>query len=221
MITALILTGLLAHRHEDAWTLKMPYEKGKKVVWTSKIHATADGMDHDATMDLVLTPGDTAPGGRKVNYAWEKLELDGNPVQIPATYDVIMDDTGVVQDKTGTDEDEIRRYASIYSFSYPKDPVKVGDKWKVEVTPKASGAQKITYTFEVKEATKVKDKDVLKITSVETEAGSSGIHNEGTWYVNHDGAIVKFKLDVTNWVVPFAGSQAAVNAVIEGETQSK
>jgi hypothetical protein len=168
-------------------------------------------------MHLVLTPGEKIEtGGRKMTLEWEKVELDGSPQELPVKYTLAIGDDGVVREKLGDDADSVRRFASVYSFAYPDKPVKVGDKWTVDITPKEKDAGKISYTFEAKEVSKVGDQDVLKISSTETETGNDGIKNTGTWYVAHDGSILKFKLDIKNWVVPVTGPDP-VDAVITGE----
>lgn len=217
MITTLILTSLLVRQSADAWDIKPNYTVGKKVTYDAQIKAESRGENHDAALQLVLTPGEAIEGGlHKTTIAWEKLELDGNAMDIPVSYTLAVGADGVVRDKTGTDEDSVRRWAAVFSFPYPDKPVKVGDKWTVDVTPKAKDAGKITYACEAKEAGKVGDQDVLKVTCTETEAGDGGMKNSASWSVAKDGSILEFKLTVENWVVPFAGPNA-VNGTITGK----
>lgn len=217
MIATLLMTAMMAKQSSDAWDIKPNLTAGKKMVWSAKINATVSGMTHDASMQLVLTPGDKIEGGgQKLALAWEKIEFDGAPMDIPASYTLNVGADGVVRDKIGDDDDKIRRFASIYGFAYPAAPVKVGDKWTLDVTPATKDAAKISYTFEAKEVTKVGDIDALKVASTETEAGTDGIKNTGTWFIGHDGTILKFKLEVKNWVVPFAGPDL-VDATITGD----
>jgi hypothetical protein len=179
--------------------------------------ATVGPEQHVAKMDLVITPGDAAENGeRKTKIEWQKLELDGNEMDMAQIWQATIGKDGILREAIDPKDDEYRRFLSVYSFGYPDKAIKVGDKWSVEVSPKSAGAKKMKYDFEAKEISKVGDKDAMKIESTQKEEGENGLKSDGTWWIGKDGAVLKFKLDVKNWIVPFAGN-GPIDAKITGD----
>lgn len=208
IVAALIASSLLARaRTADAWDIKPSFETGKKLAWAVAANISMSGTDVTAKFDHVVTPDEAdKDGNRKLKISWTNVQVNGGDSEAPEPFEVkIGSDGGFKECLTPTD-DEYRRVLSPFSFAYPPKPVQVSDKWTIEVTPKAASAKKMKYAFEAAEVTKVGDTDVMKITSKMTEDGPDGMSSDGTWWVAKDGSIVKFKLDLKNWIVPFAGA---------------
>lgn len=216
MIATLMLSALLSSS-QDAWELKPPFETGKKVGWSVSVSAQIQGMDIEAKFDHFVTPEAPASDGvRVLKIDWMNTNVNGQPDETPQAFDVKVGSDGTLQQVTSPAEDEYRRCLSVFAFVYPAQPVKVGDKWTSEYTAKANGAKKMKSSYEVAELTKIGETDVLKIVGKLEEEGEGGISSANTWWVAKTGAIVKFKLDVKNWVVPFTGA-GAFDATIAGE----
>ncbi|AIE84105.1 hypothetical protein [Fimbriimonas ginsengisoli] len=218
MIATLLVTGLLVAPRQDAWEIKPTFAKDKTITWKLDIDADLGGNQHKAKMDMLFTPGEAAENGdRKTKIEWQHVEMDGNEQELPANWQATVAKDGSIREALDPADDDYRRFLSIFSFSYPDKAVKVGDKWTLDLTPKAKDAKKMSYTFEAKEVEKVGGKEALKVISTQKE-DKGDLTSDGTWWIGRDGAVLKMKLVVKKWIVPFAGADA-FDATIIGETK--
>ena len=218
MVATILISTLLVQPRFDAWDLKPNFETGKKQSWKITVATTVNGSDVEASFVHSVTPAEAkSDGTRKFAINWDNIVVNGADNPSPEQMEVTVGADGTVQQALTPNDDDYRRSLSIFAFVYPSKPVSVGDTYTSEPAP-PSGAKKMKYEFTAAEATKVGEVDVLKFTGKQTEEGSDGITSEGTWYVAKDGSVVKYKLKVKNWFVPFAGT-GPMEATITGEKQ--
>lgn len=216
MVATLLISALLAHPRLDAWDIKPNFEVGKKQSWQISLAANVGGTDIDAKFTHTINPGEAAADGtRKLGVTWENIEVQGQANPNPEPFELKIGADGTVQKAITPNDDDYRRCLSVFSFIYPTKPVSVGDKWTSEL-PADGAAKKVKFEYEATELTKIGEVEVLKMKGKQTEDGADGITSDGEWWVAKDGSVLKYKLQVKNWAVPFAGTPP-MEATITGE----
>jgi len=193
------------------WSVKNPIAKGWKSIWSIKASASAGAEAHDSSFDLTEeVTGDGDANGLPVNLTLDNLMVD--EAQVPG--DECKGTVSTQGLPTKADSEEERHMYEALLFVYPSDALTTGMMWSKEFS--ATGVtSKVTYNYKVEGTEKVKDEDTLKVTGTVKEDGADGLNETGTWWINHAGKIVKFKLDAKNWHVTMGGG-LSVDGTLEG-----
>jgi hypothetical protein len=197
----------------DGWMLKSPLDAKKKTSWKVSITANVSGQDHQAAMTQVLSIDSKTEKGFKGNLSWTEVTMDGSdlPQTLPS-WDVTFNPNGSIS--SGGEDADYARMMAPGTFIYPDKEVNVGDKWTVKFKP-ASDAKEMTVDYEVVKEVKVGDAAALEIRGKLSEDGP--MKGDDTYWIGRDGTLLKFDLNLTNWIVPFAGEHSEVDAKIHGD----
>jgi hypothetical protein len=196
----------------EGWLLKAPYEAKAKHTWKVIVNASVGGQEMEATMKQILTIDSKTDKEIKAKGNWAEIMVGGNEQSgDDTTWDITMNSNGSLT-SVGAGADFARMLAPA-AFVYPDKEVKAGDKWSFKYKP-TKEAKDITMDYEVVEQTKVGDVDALKIKGKLTEDGPMKGNN--IYWIAKDGRMLKFELDLTNWIVPMAGN-TEFDAKIKGE----
>ena len=207
MISAILAAPLLAALTVEPWTLAPPAPESKSV-WKVEVQVEAQSEQHAANFNLIVQRGKT----ENVTYKWGDLEVDSQSVPFDEEWTGKWDAAGALT--LADNGDETRRMLLPFQFAYSEKPVDVGSKWTFEYEPK--GGAKVQIASEAIAIEKVKDVDTLKIKTVTKELkGEQPMSSKGTWWVDRSGKIVKFELNVTNWIVVMADA-APIECTIKG-----
>lgn len=200
---------------DGGWLLKPPYEAKTKLTYKMTINASMGGQEHEATMKMLQTVDSKNDKEIKGKGNLTDVVVDGNDMsgqELPG-WDVTLNAADGSVTSAGDNEDYARMLAP-FTFIYPSKEIKVGDKWTTKFKP-AKGAKEMTVDYEVVEQTKIGEDDVLKIKTKLAEDGP--MKADDIYWVAKDGKVLKFDLDIKNWVAPFAGNGADLDAKIKGE----
>src|SRR5579862_7166532 len=82
LLTFLVLTVSAV---ADGWLLKAPYEAKTKLTYSVKVHANADGQDHDAAFKQILEIESRSDTELKAKASWADVTVDGSdaPQELP------------------------------------------------------------------------------------------------------------------------------------------
>lgn len=216
VLTTMVAGVLLAVPSSEPWTLKAGIEPKARAAWAVVIDVDTDDGNHQAEFTYVREIGDPDGDNHEARCLWEKLLVDGAEMGDPPGWDVSVGPRGAIVGTNDMMGDDIRRMLSPMTFVYPDKAVAEGDKWEGQVRPyKDKDDLLLIYTYEVLGFEKVGDAEAIKVASKLTEKGRDAMGAEGTWWLGKDGALLKFSVKVTNWVVPMAGGEP-MNARITG-----
>ena len=200
MLTATIATLALFAPQGEKWEIKPTLTREAKTIYSVIADVTIDGGPHTAKFTMTSTVGDKdSDGNYGLKIAWDKITVDdGEQPDLP-TWELKMDKSGTIQATAGNLTDDYRRMLAPLAFSYPDKAVAVGDKWEA----KSGKAEQMTFSYEAKSVEKVKDVDALKI-SCKFKEGDKGSRGEQTWWVAKDGKILKFDVNMKDWMMAFS-----------------
>ena len=110
----------------------------------------------------------------------------------------------------------MRRMYLPFFFAYPDKAVEVGDTWKyADKEDEAVDGHRTVVEYKVVVEDKVGKKDALKIEFKLKEEGNAPMTGEGHFWVDRNGIVLKYEMNLESWPVPMVGE--AFNAEITGE----
>jgi len=208
MLIAAVLS-LGAPLVQTDWAVKAPLATGQKQVWAVTADSTVAGGAHAATFDLVeeVNGGADAKGLVPVKLGLDNLTVDeSSQPEAEGTGHVTSQIVLISADSDGS-----RQMFLALLFVYPTDPMTAGSEWKSEYP-----TTKVSYDFKATGVEKVKDEDTMKVTGTIKDSTPDGLDETGTWWVNHAGKVVKFKLVAHNWTVTMGNGMVVETTTMNG-----
>ncbi|HWD38309.1 MAG TPA: hypothetical protein VG944_05635 [Fimbriimonas sp.] len=169
-----------------------------------KINLSLDGTLNVGGQDLTITGKgvDTvkavdADGNVTTESSQSDLEINGSPVQAnDSTTTTVSKPSGELVSMISAQPDNANggRFQILISVYYPKDPVNVGDTWKMDLKPDAKlGGVPVKVEMKYSGDEKVGDADTEKLEGSVTEtSGDTPASSKSTYWVSKaDGSLVK------------------------------
>lgn len=200
----------------DKWELKLPYGKDAQLAWATSIDVEQGGMQTHASLTLQLTCINVSEKGVSTIIRFLDLEVDGQSVEDTTDYPLFLNPRGYSESSTSEHGDDFRRMMAPIMFLYPDKPVQVGDAWKLEFKPRPGSDGAIIYTCEAKAIEKVNEQEAMKVFLKFEEGGPQAMRGDGHFWIVKDGRVIRYEMNVVNWVVPMAGEGTPVNAKLVG-----
>lgn len=201
----------------QGWNLKAPYEAKAKHSWQVVVTANVGGMDVEAKMKQHVVVDSVSEKEIKATASWTDLLVNGSEQQDDdSSWALVLNPNGSLV--SAGEHVDYARMLTPAAFVYPGKEVKVGDKWTSKVKPK--DGKEITSDYEVVEIAKVGDVEAMKVKlKLSEEAPKDGVamKAEGFHWVAKDGKVLKFELDIKNWIVPMAQGMPEFDAKVKGE----
>lgn len=204
--------ALVATSLADGWLLKTPYEAKTKFTWKVTVNASVGGQDVEATMKQILTVDSKGEKEVKGKTTWSDILVNGSPAgEGDSSWDTTFGLDGSIT--SAGDNADFARMLTPAAFIYPGKEIKTGDKWSAKFKP-AKDAKEMTADYEALEESKVGDTPAIKVRAKLSEDGPMKADN--VYWIGKDGSVLKYELDIKNWVVPMAGT-GDFDAKVKGE----
>ena len=211
------LLFVAASSQAQSWMLKSPYEAKAKFVWNVTVTANVGGMDVEAKMKQQLEIASKDEKQIKGKGNWSDITVNGDSqAEGDGPWDIVLNPNGSLV--SAHDSTDHARMLTPAAFIYPDKEVKAGDKWQVKFKP-AKDAKEFTSDFEVVAIEKVGDVEAMKVKAkmVEGAKEGEGMSANNLYWIGKDGKVLKFELDIKNWVVPMATGMPDFDAKVKGE----
>jgi hypothetical protein len=194
---------------QDDWTVKAPLSSGQKQVWAVTSDSTVAGGAHKATFDLSeeVSGSADAKGLLPVKLGLDNLTVDESTMASADAVGKVSAQNVLISG----DSDESRSMFLALLFVYPTDPMPAGYEWKGDYP-----TTKSSYDFKATGVEKVKDEDTMKVTGTIKDATTDGLNETGSWWVNHAGRVVKFKIEAHNWSVTMGNGMVVETITMDG-----
>ena len=149
------------------------------------------------------------------SYGFTEIFVNGDPMEndpLPAEFSA----NGVLMGIEGDEGPAMRRMYLPFFFAYPDEAVEVCDTWKyADDEDEAVDGHRTVVEYKAVEEDRVGGKDALKIEFVLKEEGDAPMTGDGHFWVDKDGIVLKYEMNLESWPVPIAGQ--VVSAEITGE----
>lgn len=201
----------------QSWVLKAPYESKAKFTWQVTVNANVGGMEIEAKMKQHLEIASKDEKQIKGKSNWSEITVNDSEQDAgDGPWDVVLNPNGSIV--SAHDSSDHARMLTPAAFIYPDKEVKAGDKWQVKFKP-SKDAKEFTTDFEVVAIEKVGDVETMKVKAKMMEGAKEGegMSANNLYWVAKDGKVLKFELDIKNWVVPMASGMPDFDAKVKGE----
>jgi hypothetical protein len=197
----------------QSWMLKAPYEAEQVTAWNVTINTVIEGKERVARIKQVLTIDSKTDKGIKARAAWTNILIDSADQSPSDTqWDVSLNLDGSIA--SAGQSGDYGRMMTAGAFVYPNKEVKAFDTWTSKVRP-GRGAKEMTLKYTVLDFTKVGGEEAVKVRGKLSE--TDGMTGDLLFWVARDGRVLKFDLDLTGWVIPFATESHRIDAKVKGE----
>lgn len=211
MITALIAATAIA----DPWTLNAPFKGDWKTEYATTVNIREQQEEISVEMNIKWQTDKKDQNAQSVIVSWSGITVNGNPMDQDSSWTASISPTGSIKKIVGA-EDDYRRMLMPFAFIYPEKPVNVGDSWTSAGS--VEGISETDWTFEAKveKNEMTQGRDTLRVATKLKEKSAGALEVNGNWWIAKDGTVVKFNLDLKNWLVPLADGQT-FSAIVSGK----
>lgn len=197
----------------DGWELMVPFKEELTLEYEMLVFIDDQGLE--AEIIAVLKIDKKTDKGFAGSYGFTEIYVNGEPIEnsaLPAEFSA----NGVLMAIEADESPAMRRMYLPFFFAYPDKAVEVGDTWKyADKEDEAVDGHRTILEYKVIEEDKVGGKDALKIEFKLKEEGDAPMTGDGHFWVDRNGVVLKFKMNLESWPVPIAGD--VVDAEISGE----
>lgn len=214
-MTNLIFVALaLMPVSNDGWELKSPFKE--KLTQQHDVLILIDAGDMDMEVEIVseLKIDKKTDKGFSGSFGFIEIYLDGMS-QPAETWNSEFGSNGMLKTMDADDLD-MRRMFLPFFMVYPDKEVAVGDTWKYsDKEDEAVAGHRAVIEYKVIAEETVGKQAALKVQFKLKEEGPAPMTGEGHYWINKEGVILKYKMNLEGWPVPMA--QSTFSAEISGE----
>ncbi|MCH8978506.1 MAG: hypothetical protein IH945_04595 [Armatimonadetes bacterium] len=200
----------------DGWELKAPFKEELTQEYEMLVFLDMGEQEMEVELIAVLKIDKKTDKGFSGSFAFTDIFLDGSPGE-GGTWPVEINASGVLMGVEADEGPGMRRMCLPFFLAYPDKTVSVGDTWKyADKEDDAVDGHRLLVEYKVVEETRVGKNDALKIEFKLKEEGNAPMTGVGHFWVDKNGVVLKYEMDLESWPVPIADDQV-FDAEITGE----
>ena len=214
MTNLLIAVMALMPVSNDGWELKTPFKEKLTLEYDVLILIDAGGMDREVEILSELKIEKKTDKGFEGSFGFTEIYVDGES-QPAETWPAVFGANGMLKTMEADELDTRRMYLPFFMV-YPGKTVAVGDTWKYsDKEDEAVAGHRAVIEYKVISEEKVGKQEALKIEFKLKEEGPAPMTGDGHYWINKEGVILKYKMNLSGWPVPMVGQ--SFDAEISGE----